>query len=83
MPVFTGNLNSLDPEFVGEVLDTMPAPSIEPANGGGRLMGIVEIGQVVMIAPRSAVASGPARPTVIERSIGSDTRRLKVGRFND
>ncbi|MGM5056461.1 hypothetical protein ACU8MP_15920 [Rhizobium leguminosarum] len=73
MPVFTGNLNSLDPEFVGEVLDTMPAPSIEPANGGGRLMGIVEIGQVVMIAPRSAVASGPARLLVIERGIDRNT----------
>ncbi|MDV4160509.1 hypothetical protein [Rhizobium leguminosarum] len=73
MPVSTGNRSSLDPELVGEVLDTMPAPSIEPANGGGRLMGIVEIGQVVMIAPRSAVASGLARLLVIERGIGRNT----------
>lgn len=51
----------------------MPAPSIEPANGGDRLMGIVEIGQVVMIAPRSAVASGPARLLVIERCIDRNT----------
>ncbi|WHO81282.1 hypothetical protein [Rhizobium leguminosarum] len=73
MPVSTGNLSSLDPELVGEVLDTMPVPSIEPANGGGRLMRIVEIGQVVMIAPRSAVASGLARLLVIERGIGRNT----------
>lgn len=79
MPVSTGNLISLDPELVGEVLDTMPIPSIEPLmvaavswHGWSRLGG-----------QRSPVTSGPARPTVIERSIGSDTRRLKVGRFND
>jgi hypothetical protein len=30
MPVFTGNRSSLYPELVGEVLDTMPIPSIEP-----------------------------------------------------
>jgi hypothetical protein len=30
MPVSTGNLSSLDPELVGQVLDTMPIPSIEP-----------------------------------------------------
>lgn len=36
-------------------------------------MGIVEIGQVVMIAPRSAVASGLARLLVIERGIGRNT----------
>jgi hypothetical protein len=29
MPASTGNLSSLDPELVGEVLDTMLAPSIE------------------------------------------------------
>jgi hypothetical protein len=34
---------------------------------------IVEIGQLVMIAQRSSVASGPARLLVIERGIGSDT----------
>lgn len=37
---------------------------------------IVEIGQAVMIARRSSVASGPARPLVIERAVGSNT--LKV-----
>ncbi|WSH67594.1 hypothetical protein U8Q05_20455 [Rhizobium ruizarguesonis] len=66
--------SALDPKLVGEVLDTMPIPSIEPADGGRRLMErIVEIGQVVMIARRSSVASGPARLLVIERGVGSDT----------
>ena len=50
---------------------------------GGLLMArIVEIGQVVMIAQRSSVVSGPARSLVIERGIGSDNH-LKVGTFND
>ncbi|MGO7670194.1 hypothetical protein ACC817_06500 [Rhizobium ruizarguesonis] len=54
------------------------------ANGGRRLMErMVEIEQVVMIVQRSSVASGPARPLVIERGIGSDTNHLKVGKFND
>lgn len=43
---------------------------------------IVEIGQVVMIAQRSSVVSGPVRSLVIERGIGSDNH-LKVGTFND
>lgn len=62
----------------------MRIPSIVPADGGGLLMArIVEIGQVVMIAQRSSVSSGPARSLVIERGIGSDTYHLKVGKFNN
>lgn len=78
MPVSTGNLSSLDPELVGQVLDTMPIPSIEPL-----MVAAVSWGWSRLGGQRSPVTSGPARPTVIERSIGSDTRRLKVGRFND
>lgn len=53
-----------------------------PADAGGRLMErMVEIGQVVMIARRSSVASVPAWPLVTER--GRDTHRLKVGTYKN
>ena len=69
-------------ELVGEVLDTMQIPSIEPADAGGRLMErMVEIGQVVMITRLSSVSSVPVWPLVIER--GRDMRRLKVGTNNN
>lgn len=36
--LFDEATSALDPKLVGEVLDTMPIPSIEPADDGGLLM---------------------------------------------